>query len=434
MIAAAEGFSFADPYATAVLFVGVALLVAIAALAVQDGRAFSAALVYLVLGAIAGALVGVVNIATLDVVGDVELVEHLAEFAVVVALFGTGLKIDRRFTWTGWSSAVRLLAIVMPLTIVAVAVFGTEVMGLSLGAAIILGAVLAPTDPVLAGEVGVSGPSEGDGTEANIALTTEAGLNDGLAFPFVFLGVFVATRDGTGWLVEWMVADVLYAVVVGLAGGLLAGRVLAADVVRRRDKGLLERDLDGYLALAAVLAVYGVIEVIGAYGFLAAFTAGLGFRRYDPDNDHNPRVYAGADAAEKLSELAMVLVIGLALTQGGLGIPGLEGWILVALLLLVIRPVATFIAFARSSLSFRERLYVGWFGVRGIGSIYYATFILAAGYLDPTEGEVILWTVIIASAISIVVHGTTASPLTRRWIPTPPQPLDAGEADAAAVR
>ncbi len=422
MLAASQGFSFADPYATAVLFAGTALLVAIAALTVQGGRAFSAALVYLGLGAIAGALTGVVNIATIDLESDVAIVEHLAEFAVVVALFGTGLKIDRSFTWRGWSSAFRLLAIVMPLTIAAVALFGSEVMGLSLGAAIILGAVLAPTDPVLAGDVGVSGPGEEDGPEANVALTAEAGFNDGLAFPFIFLGVFVAAEPGTSWLAEWAVADLLYAVVVGLAAGLGAGWVLAADAVRRRDRGLLERDLDGFLALATVLTVYGAVEVLGAYGFLAAFTAGLGFRRYDPDHEHNLRVHAGAEAGEKLTELALVLLVGLALTQSGLGVPGAEGWLLVALLLLVIRPLATMIAFVRSGLTWKERAFIGWFGVRGIGSIYYATFVVAAGYLDPTEGRVVLWTAVIAAAVSIVVHGTTASPLTRRWIPQQSEP------------
>jgi NhaP-type Na+/H+ or K+/H+ antiporter len=418
VIAAAEGFSFLDPYATTVLFVGAAIFLAVAALAVQEGRAFSAALVYLAFGAAFGALTGVLDIATIDLEGDAELIEHLAEFAVVVALFGTGLKIDRPFARPVWSSALRLLAIVMPLTIAAVALFGSEVMGLSLGAAIILGAVLAPTDPVLAGDVGVSEPGKGDGPEANVALTTEAGLNDGLAFPFIFLGVFVATRDGTGWLGTWAAADLVYAVVVGLGVGFLAGRALAAESVRRRERGLLERDLDGFLALAAVLAVYGLVEVLGGYGFLAAFTAGLGFRHYDPDHDHNPRVYAGADAAEKLSELAIVLVVGLALTQGGLGVPGVEGWLLVALLLLVIRPIATALAFLRSGWTWKERLYVGWFGVRGIGSIYYAAFIFAADYLDTSESRVILWTVIVAAAVSIVVHGTTASPLTRRWVPS----------------
>lgn len=161
-------------------------------------------------------------------------------------------------------------------------------------------------------------------------------------------------------------------------------------------------------------------EILSAYGFLAAFAAGLGFRRDDPDHEHNERVHAGAEAAEKLSELALVLIVGLALTQGGLGVPGREGWLLVAVLLLVIRPVAVALAFVRAPVSRRERVFVGWFGVRGIGSIYYVTFVVAEGYLPAEEARVLLWTTIAVTAVSIVVHGVSATPLARRLLPDAP--------------
>src|SRR6185295_19778802 len=115
-----------------------------------------------------------------------------------------------------------------------VALFGTAVMGLSLGAAIILGAALAPTDPVLAGDVGVGPPGDEEEDEPRIALTVEAGLNDGLAFPFVFLGAYVATDGGTGWVGEWLTADVLYAVLAGVAIGAAGGYLIAWSIVRLR--------------------------------------------------------------------------------------------------------------------------------------------------------------------------------------------------------
>ena len=158
VVAAAPGFEFGDLYALGLAFVGVALVAALVALSHQHERAFSASLIYLVLGLAAAAALELLDVHWLDPVDDAEVVERLAEFCVIVALFSTGLKLDRELNWAAWASVVRLLALVMPLTIVAIAVFGTQVMGLSLAAAVVLGGALAPTDPVLAGDIGVGPP------------------------------------------------------------------------------------------------------------------------------------------------------------------------------------------------------------------------------------------------------------------------------------
>ena len=150
---------------------------------------------------------------------DAELIERLSELAVVIALFSTGLKLDRPLRIRAWGSVVRLLAVTMPLTIAAVAAYGVWVMGLPLAAAILLASAPAPTDPVLAGDIGVGPPGEADETEPKFAVTAEAGLNDGLAFPFVVLALFVSGRPGAGWLPEWVLADVVYAVLAGLGIG-----------------------------------------------------------------------------------------------------------------------------------------------------------------------------------------------------------------------
>ena len=164
-------------------------------------------------------MIDLLDVAWLHPIEDAELLEAVSELAIVIALFGTGLKLDRAIGLRSWSIVWRLLGVAMPLTIGAVALFGVHAMGLPLGVALMLGAILAPTDPVLAGDVGVGPPGEEDEREPNFSLTGEAGLNDGLAFPFLFLGVFVATRDGGDWIAEWLAADVLYAVPGGLAHG-----------------------------------------------------------------------------------------------------------------------------------------------------------------------------------------------------------------------
>jgi len=413
---AQQGFSFADPYALGLAFAGVAVFAAIGALSHQHERAFSASLIYLGLGLAAATAIDLLGVRWIDPLADAKVIGRLAEFSVIVALFATGLKLDRALDGPAWGPVARLLGIVMPLTIAAVALFGTQVMGLSLGAAIILGAVLAPTDPVLAGDVGVGPPGDEDERDPNFALTAEAGLNDGLAFPFVFLGAFVAAEDGSGWLVEWLTADVLYAVTVGIALGALGGYYIAKSIVGLRERNLLAEALEGWVALGAVLLVYGITEIAGGYGFLAAFAAGLAFRRYEHGHTLNRTVHDGAEVVEKFSELALILVLGSMVTIAGLQQAGGSGWLLVPVLLLVIRPLATLLAFTGSRMGPRERVFIGWFGVRGIGSLYYVAVALGLGILSSDEAQTLFWTVAACVVISIVVHGVTATPLERRLL------------------
>jgi len=408
------GFSFADPFAIAVAFVGVAVFAAIGALSHEHDRAFSASLFYLAFGLIAAGGIHVLGIGWLDPFRDSSLFEHATELAVVVALFATGLKLERELSFHGWRNVARLLLVAMPLTIGAIALFGSLVMGLSLGAAIALGACLAPTDPVLAGDIGVGPPGEEEEREPNFSITGEAGLNDGLGFPFLLLGVAVAKGEG---LVEWALADVAYGIAAGLAIGAVLGYAVAALTVRLRDHELLAHELDGWVAIAAVLLIFGVSEIAGAYGFLAAFAGGVAFRRYEHTHERNRGVHQGAEVVEDAAELALILVLGSCMTLTGLGEPGVAGWLLVPLLLLVIRPVAVLASLVRSGQRPRERLFVGWFGVRGIGSLFYASAAIGLGAFGDGDTRVLFWTVAIVVIVSIAVHGVSAAPLTRRWLP-----------------
>ncbi len=417
VVASEPGF---DPGSTEPLLYalgGVALLAAMLALSNQRGRLYSASVVYLALGVAVAAIVELLGVRWLDPLRDASVISHASEVAVIVALFGTGLALERPLGWRNWASTWRLLGIVMPLTIVAVAAWGNTVMGLSIGAAIVLGATLAPTDPVLAGDLGVGPPGEPDDSEPRFALTSEAGLNDGLAFPFVMLGLLLvgpATSDR--WAAPWILGDVLWGVTVGLAVGVALGLGLGAVYRYWRGAGHVRSTFDAWIAIAAVFAVYGATEVLDAYGFLAAFAAGIAFNHKEQDAEADRRVHRGALLAEKVGELALVLLLGTLLSTGGLRLPGLEGWLLIALLLVVVRPLLTLIAFVGSALPLRERLFVGWFGVRGIGSLYYATFAAATGLLPDDAARIILWTALSAASVSIVVHGLSAEPLVRRWL------------------
>jgi NhaP-type Na+/H+ or K+/H+ antiporter len=412
--AADLGFSFADAWAIGMVFLGVAFFVAIAALSHQNDRAFSASMFYLGFGLVGAAGIHVLDLRWIDPLEESSLFEHATELAVIVALFATGLKLERELSFHGWRNVARLLLVAMPITIGAIALFGSLVMGLSLGAAIALGACLAPTDPVLAGDIGVGPPGDEDEREPNFSITGEAGLNDGLAFPFLLLGVAIA-EDAS--LLEWAAADVVYATVAGIAIGAAMGVGMGWLTVRLRDRRFLSSELDAWVAIAAVTLIYGVTEVVGAYGFLAAFAGGVGFRRYEHTHERNAGVHQGAEVVEDAAELALILLLGSCVTLTGLGEPGVAGWLLVPLLLLVIRPAAVLTSLVGAREPLRERLFVGWFGVRGIGSLFYAAIIAGLGVFGEEDTRVLFWTVAVVVIVSILVHGASATPLTRRWLP-----------------
>jgi sodium/hydrogen antiporter len=423
LLAADTGFSFADPFAVGLLFIGCAVFAAVGALSHQHERAFSASLIYLVLGCAAAVAIHLSGVGWFGPVADAALLEHLTEIAVIIALFSAGLKLDRPLTRRAWGSTARLLLIAMPVTIGLVALLGSQLLGLSAAAALLLGACLAPTDPVLAGDIGVGPPGDEDEHEPNFALTSEAGLNDGLAFPFVLAAIFLAAETGSGWVWEWLAADVVYAIAGGTAIGGAVGLAAAWSVKRLRDRELLAPAFDGYHAIATVLVIYGMAEVAGTYGFLAAFAGGIAFRRYEADHDINGRVHEGSELAEKLLELAVILLLGSLLTIGGLRAPGWEGWLLAALVIVAVRPLACLAALAGSQLDRpSEKTFVAWFGVRGVGSIFYMAVAVDAGVLAGGEEELLVWTVIACVLLSIVVHGLTAGPWMRRLFRPPPSP------------
>ncbi|WP_051470870.1 cation:proton antiporter [Patulibacter minatonensis] len=393
---------------------GAGLLVATIALSNQGGRTFTSAIVYLVLGVVAALGIAAVGGTPFDPVEDADLLEHLTEVVAIIALFGTGMAVDRPLHWRAWSHALRLLLIAMPLTIAAVTLFGWGAMGLSLGAALMLGGAVAPTDPVLAGDLGIGPPGEPDERDTSFALTAEAGFNDGLAYPFVLAGIMIAHHADDGNVLTWLASDVLWAIAVGVLCGVGLGWLAARIVREARDRGFMQEYFDAWVGLGVVLGVYGVTEILDAYGFIAAFVAGIAFRRYERDHEMQAGTHRGASVFERLGELAVVLFAASMLTLDGLGTPGLAGWGLVVLVVFVIRPAAGLVATLGTSMRLSDRAFIAFFGVRGVGSLFYAAVVVTSGALSDHEAAVVLWTVVALTVVSIVVHGLAGDPARRR--------------------
>ncbi len=332
--------------------------------------------------------------------------ELVSELCVIVALFGAGMRIDSLRPWRRWMPTVRLLAITMPLTILAVGLLGVWIGGMTLAGAILLGAVLAPTDPVLAADVQVGPPQEGKEHPVRFTLTTEAALNDGLAFPFVYLGLLVAAEGFVPWVwgLEWLGIDVLYRIVVGTAMGWAGGRLLGLVMFNVPRGAVLAETGSGVVALAGVLLCYGSTELVEGYGFIAVAVLGLTLRRVEEDHHFHRRLHDFSESIEHA--LTAVLLVAL-----GMVIPLLFAaldWthVLIALaLILVIRPLAGLIGFIGSDFAPRERGVVAVYGVRGIGSIYYLCY--AATHIE-FWNEADLWALVaLAILLSTLLHGFT---------------------------
>jgi NhaP-type Na+/H+ or K+/H+ antiporter len=337
-------------------------------------------------------------------------IERFTEILVIIALTGAGLKLARPVGLRSWNATWRLLLLGMPLTIVLTGLLGWWVLGLAPASALLLGAVLAPTDPVLASDVQLGPPGDSKRGEARFTLTSEAGLNDGLAFPFTFLAIAAAAAapaSGLGWIGEWALRDLLFKVLSGVGVGIAIGQVLSRLVLKLPATPGRVTSRESFVVVAVPLIAYGVTELLSGYGFLGVFVAALTIRQRQRDHPYQEQLHDFAAGLERLLMTLMLILFGGLLAQGllsGITLPMLG----VALgLLFLIRPVAGLLSLTGLHLMLAERSVIAFFGIRGIGSLYYLSF--AVNRQEFSQVEALWQTVSATLLVSIVVHGASAT-------------------------
>jgi len=395
----------------------------------------SAAMLYLAVGyGIGPAGLGLV---TLHPLRDAALLERLTEIAVLISLFTVGFKLELPLSDARWRIPVQLASVSMLITVAAIAALGVLVMDLSLGASVLLGAILAPTDPVLASDVQVANP--GDRDRLRFGLTGEGGLNDGTAFPFVMLGLGLLSLHelGAGWW-RWWALDVVWAVVGGLAIGYVLGMLVGRSVLYLRTRHREALGADEFIAFALIALAYGMALLCQTYGFLAVFAAGLALRRIDDRSSPQAIVAqpldspaeASADSAtaarhadapvnmmqavqrfnaqlERFAEVGIVLAVGTLLAVVEFRRDVL--WFVPALFL-IIRPLAVYVGLLGTKVTGTARALMGWFGIRGIGSVYYLMYAISHD-IEPALAKQLLSIVIAVVVASVVAHGVSVTPL-----------------------
>ena len=432
------------------LIIGTTLLgVAVAGALLKD-LPISVSIIYLLVGLAVGPQG--LGLLSWDVVREAHLFEVLSEVTVLVSLFTVGLHLRRSIGDRAWLLPVRLASISMVVTIAGIALAGVGLLGLPLGVAVLLGAMLAPTDPVLASDVQVKGVTDRD--TLRYSLSAEAGLNDGTAFPFVMLGLGLLglhPEKSAGlaglWtgpkfgLLAWLGWDLIWAVAAGLLVGAACGWLVGWFIGRVRSRRAETFGLQAFVVLGLIALSYGLAELVYGYGFLAVFAAGYAVRylelhasQHADEPPELPAVAPDQEEAEKLEQIKtpeasahyLAVSLGQFNTQiehllaaavvvliGGVFNLRYLTWELlwfVPLLFVVLRPLAVLIGTWRSDSGRVQRGLMGWFGIRGIGSIYYLTYALGHGFTGPLA-ERVTGLVLATVALSIVVHGISVTPL-----------------------
>jgi len=398
------------------LFVGALLVTMVLAGTLLGRLPLNSAMVYLALGWLLGP--DAADVLRPDPYQHAATLEHLAEVGLLISLFAVGLRLGVPLRDVRWRLPVRLALVSMAVMVVMVAAVGVWLLGLSLGAAVLLGAILAPTDPVLASDLSSDPGPHPD--RVGFSLAAEGGLNDATAFPFVVLGLGLLGLHELGpGLWHWWAVDLLWSTVAGAVIGAALGAATGRLVVYLRGRHDEAIGRDEFLGLGVVALAFGLAQGVGASGFLSVFAAGLALQRVHekPQRDSADGTMLTAVASfnaqlEKLAELALVLIVG-AMLPYAKALPAVA-WF-VPLLMLVLRPLATLASTVGSGLSRSQRSMIGWFGIRGIGSVFYLMMALRMR-VDGASADLLvsltLWTV----AASIVAHGLTAQPLMRRYL------------------
>jgi sodium/hydrogen antiporter len=232
----------------------------------------------------------------------------------------------------------------------------------------------------------------------------------------VLLAVLIFQRRGSGWLGEWAAANLLYGTAVAFGLGALGGYVFGSFIKWLQPRHVLAPEFDGFLVIGAVLVVYGVADALDAYGLVAVFTAGVYFRRYETGHEYNVRLHRAATIAKHFAELGVIVLLGTLVSGGAFDAPGLAGWLIAPFLILVVRPLGVLLLLNRSTMSRGERIFLAWFGVKGIASLYYISYLIGRLVLPTAEQRQLFWTVAFAVMLSILLHGIGALAITRRLL------------------
>lgn len=396
-----------DNYNFYILIAGIITLLAALIPNVFRNKHLTPPVIYLLLGALiyfAGT-----DYTNIDFLQHKEIIKRLSEFVVIIALANAGLKISKPFSWQTWKYTIFLLAVTMPITIIAASLTGYWLLNFVPATAILFGALISPTDPVLASDLQTTQPSKKDLSKIRLSLTSEAGVNDGLAFPFTYLAIYMASRgsDWSTWIGEWLSVEVLYKISVAIVIGFIIGWLLHKLIFKFTSKTHHSNISRGILSLSLTLLPYAITELVSAYGFIAVFVAACAFSNSEGQAEHMDSLHDFTEEIERIFVTFIFLIIGIYICANFEAL--MDPYIIATALIIIfiIRPLGGWIALVRTDLSTFEKLVLSFYGIRGIGSIFYLVYALDATTFEAVPK--LIQVTIVTIVLSVLIHGTTST-------------------------
>lgn len=337
------------------------------------------------------------------------LTVHLSELIVIISLMSAGIKIDQPFAFKTWRTPLKLVGFTMILLIIFTVLTGYYLLNFTLASAFLLAASLSPTDPVLASDVQVGPPNDSEKSSTKFILTAEAGLNDGMAFPFVWLAILIGNSSSLGSVdfIAWISYELIYKIISGIVMGYVLGRGVGCLIFTLSKKIKSLNANDGLLAVTSTLFVYGITEFAHGYGFIAVFIFAITLRHYEKDHDYHQKLHSFTDQTERFLLASLLIVFGGMIVRGVLNELTWEMAVFSVLFIFVARPAFTYLLLIFEKYSAKEKRAISFFGIKGLGSIFYLAFgIKEFNFSNQNE----LWSIVsFTILLSIIFHGFTAN-------------------------
>ena len=348
-----------------------------------------------------------------DPLWELEVGTVVSEVIVIISLMTAGLKIGTSYGWQQWKKPLSLIVITMPLFMVAIFAIAHWVLGLNGPVSLLLAAVIAPTDPVLANELQLEEQqnTENKNTGLRFTLTAEAGINDGLAFPFVFLAILWSGASSLGEIdwAHYIGFYLLYKIGVGVLIGALIGLAYSHAIAYHTQENQ-KFIMNGFIAVALTFFSYGIAESLSTYGFLSVFATGICMQYKCHANNNNESMNTTmltfVEQTEKLLTSLWTIFFGGAIVSGILSYTDVWGILASLVVVLVLRPIFGYLAMLTTNFSKKKRWAISFFGIRGIGSFFYLGYALSHGSF--TESDELFGIVSYVVLFSILIHGLTS--------------------------
>ncbi len=403
---------FPDSYLFYLLALGIITLLAATIPNIIKNKRINAPIIYLMIGMAAFYLFE--KQLTFRVIDNVNIIKHISEFVIIISLTNAGLKIEKPFSWQTWKYSFWLLLITLPLTIIAAGYLGWAYLGLAPASAILFGSLIAPTDPVLASDLQTTGPSEQDISKTKLALTSEAGINDGLAFPFTFFAIYMVSKgqDYSAWFTQWFLIEVLYKITTALVLGALCGWLLYKLIFKLISRERHSQISRGILSLSLTVLPYALTEMAHGYGFIAVFIAACVFGNSEKNLRHMDNLHDFTEEIERVFVALIFIAIGIYASQNFESLADVKLVICALIIILIIRPLTGWLALLPTKLVPFERFVLSFYGIRGVGSIFYLTYALSEA--EFSEAGILIKLTLITIIFSIIIHGISAAGIHRK--------------------